>query len=111
MIKNLPIGEAVNLSMLVEYQLGQVVSRTLAQNKQMSVTLFAFAAGEGLNSHTSSGDALIYVLEGKALITIDTKKMTVQAGQVVVLPANIPHAVEAPTAFKMLLMVVKPEKT
>ncbi|MCB0165807.1 MAG: cupin domain-containing protein, partial [Anaerolineae bacterium] len=103
MIKNIPISEVVNLSGLVEYQTGQVVSRTLAQNSSVSVTLFAFAAGEGLSAHTASGDALVQVLDGEALITIDNQEMSVPAGQVVVMPANIPHAVAAPTDFKMLL--------
>ena len=110
MIKNIPISEVVNLSGLVEYQTGQVVSRTLAQNSSVSVTLFAFAAGEGLSTHTASGDALVHVLDGEALITIDTQEMTVPAGQAVVMPANIPHAVTAPTDFKMLLVIIKPDK-
>lgn len=111
MIKNIPISEVVGLSTLVEYQAGQVVSRTLAQNSSVSVTLFAFAAGEGLSSHTASGDALVHVLDGEALITIDNQEMTVSAGQAIVMPANIPHAVAAATAFKMLLMIIKPDKS
>lgn len=111
MFKNMPMAEVVNLSELVEYQPGQVVSRTLAQNNGVSVTLFTFAAGEGLSTHTASGDALVHVLDGQALITIDDEEMMVPAGQAVVLPANIPHAVAAPENFKMLLIIVKPEKS
>lgn len=110
MIKNIPISEIVNLSGLVEYQAGQVVSCTLAQNSSVSLTLFAFAAGEGLSRHTATGDALVYVLDGEALITIDDKEMTVPAGGAVVMPANVPHAVAAPQNFKMLLAVIKPDK-
>ncbi len=109
MIKNIPVAEVVDLASLVECQTGQVISRTLAQNSKVTVTLFAFAAGEGLSAHTASGDALLYVLEGEALITIAGHEMTVSAGQAVVMPAQVPHAVAAPTAFKMLLVVVKPE--
>ncbi|MCG8348704.1 MAG: cupin domain-containing protein [Chloroflexales bacterium] len=110
MFKNIPISEVVNLSDLVEYQPGQAVSRTVAQNSRVSVTLFAFTAGEGLSTHTASGDALVHVLDGQALITIDKEEMTIPAGQAVVLPANIPHAVAAPENFKMLLVIIKPEK-
>lgn len=111
MFKNMPMAEVVNLSELVEYQPGQVVSRTLAQNSRTSVTLFAFTAGEGLSTHTASGDALVHVLDGQALITIDNEEMMVPTGQGVVLPANIPHAVAASENFKMLLVIVKPEKS
>ena len=110
MIKNMPISEVVTLSTLVDYQPGQVVSRTLAQNKGTSLTLFAFAAGEGLSAHTASGDALAYILDGEALITIDEAEMMVKTGDVVVMPANVLHALEAQVAFKMLLVMISPEK-
>lgn len=110
MIKNIPLSEVVDLSTLVAYQTGQVVSRTLAQNSGVSVTLFAFAAGEGLSTHTASGDALVHIVDGEALITIDNEEMRVSAGQAVVMPANVPHAVAAPTDFKMLLVIIKPDK-
>ncbi|MCB0195367.1 MAG: cupin domain-containing protein [Anaerolineae bacterium] len=109
-IKNIPLSEVVDLSTLVAYQTGQVVSRTLAQNSGVSVTLFAFAAGEGLSTHTASGDALVHIVDGEALITIDNEEMRVSAGQAVVMPANVPHAVAAPTDFKMLLVIIKPDK-
>lgn len=110
MIKNMPVADVVELSGLIEYQVGQVVSRTLAQNNSVSVTLFAFAEGEGLNAHTARGDALVHVLDGEALITIDGQDMTVSMGQAVVLPANLPHAVAAPKDFKMLLVIINPDK-
>ena len=107
MIKNLKHSEVVSLADHVAYQDGQIVSRTLAQNKGTSVTLFAFAEGEGLSSHTASGDALVYVLDGRASITIGKNEMTLETGQAVVMPAGIPHAVDAPQPFKMRLVVVK----
>ncbi|HBR94081.1 MAG TPA: cupin domain-containing protein [Opitutae bacterium] len=108
MIKNMPKAEALSLAELVDYQEGQVTSRTLAQNKHLNLTVFAFAQGEGLSTHHSTGDALVQVLDGKGILTIDGQSQEVVAGQSIVLPANIPHAVDAPEKFKMLLTVVKP---
>jgi quercetin dioxygenase-like cupin family protein len=107
MMKNIPLSVPVPLVELVDYEEGRVVSRTLAQNSGVSLTLFAFAAGEGLSSHSSPGDAFAYILDGESLITIDGEEMTVGPGEAVVMPANIPHAVQANKAFKMLLAVVK----
>lgn len=73
----------------------------------MSLTLFAFDAGEGVSTYTAPGDAMVHVLDGEALVDIDGKEMTVAAGQVVVMPANVPHAVTAKKRFKMLLTVIK----
>ena len=72
----------------------------------MTITLFSFAAGEGVSTHSAPGDAMLYVLEGQAKVTIGGKPMTVNAGEVVVMPANIPHGVDAEQDFKMLLTVV-----
>jgi len=104
-IKNLPMAEVVNLAALVDYQPGQVVSRTLNQGDGASLTLFAFSAGEGLSAHATPADALLYVLDGQADVTIDGKPSVVRAGEAIVLPATIPHAVDARENFKMLLMV------
>lgn len=95
------------LTELVDYEEGRVVSRTLAQNSGVSLTLFAFDAGEGLSTHSSPGDALAYILDGESIITIDGEETAVGAGEAIVMPANIPHAVEARQPFKMLLAVVK----
>jgi quercetin dioxygenase-like cupin family protein len=84
-----------------------VVSRTLAQAGNVSLTLFAFDRGEGLSSHTAAGDALVLVLDGKAEITVGEDTVTAEAGQVVAMPAGIPHALNAPERFKMYLAVVK----
>jgi len=106
-IKNITKAEKLRLSELLEYQEAQVVSRTLAQNKQLSLTLFAFAKGEGLSTHSSTGDAMVQVLDGLGQFTIAERTHQLSAGECIVLPANIPHAVDALEDFKMLLTVVK----
>jgi len=107
MIKNIVFSEPHNLVDLVGYEEGRVVSRTFAQNPSLSLTLFAFDAGEGVSTHTAPGDAMVYVLDGEAVVNIDGKEMTAGAGQMVVMPADIPHSVTAVKRFKMLLTVVK----
>ncbi len=106
-IKNITFSDVHNLVELVDYEDGRVVSRTLAQNPSLSITLFAFDQGEGVSTHTAPGDAMLQVLDGAAAVTIDGKPMTVRAGQVVVMPANVPHSVTGVERFKMLLTVVK----
>jgi quercetin dioxygenase-like cupin family protein len=106
-IKNIPFSEPQQLAELVEYEEGRVVSRTFAQNPSLSLTLFAFDKGEGVSTHTAPGDAMVQVLDGEAMVNIDGKKMSVGIGQVVVMPANVPHAVTAVKRFKMILTVVK----
>ena len=106
LIKNIPMSEAVSLAGLVEVAPGKIVSRTFVQRPEMTITLFSFAAGEGVSTHSAPGDAMLYVLEGQAKVTIGGKPMTVNAGEVVVIPANIPHGVYAEQDFKMLLTVV-----
>ena len=107
-LKNIDIEKAVVMAELVAYQQGQIVIRTLVQNNAVSVTLFAFDTGEEISSHESNGDALVYELDGKALLTIGGNEHTATAGQAVVMPAGVPHAVAAPERFKMLLVVVFP---
>jgi len=107
-LKNIEFETALEMASLVAYQPGQITSRTLVQNKALSITLFAFDKGEEISTHASHGDALVYVLDGEARITIGKNTHRVQAGQSIVMPANIPHAVAAATAFKMLLVVVFP---
>ncbi|MGB0259113.1 MAG: cupin domain-containing protein [Coraliomargarita sp.] len=104
----MPKADPLDLCSLVDYQDGQVISRTLAQNKHLNLTVFACAKGEGLSTHSSTGDAMVQVLDGVGILTVDGQDHTVPAGQTIVLPANIPHAVDAPENFKMLLTVVKP---
>lgn len=105
-MKNIPKGEMVDLRDLVPYQEGQVVSRTLAQNPHVSLTLFAFEKGEEIGTHASGGDALVTVLEGTGRFTVDGKVHLLTQGQSLVMPAQVPHAVCGEERFKMLLTVV-----
>lgn len=105
-IKNIPHEEIVTLRELVPCQEGQVVSRTLAQNNAVSVTLFSFAKGEEISTHRSEGDAFVTCLEGVGKITIDGKEYILKEGQSIVMPAGHPHAVYGEEAFKMLLVVI-----
>ena len=107
-LKNIVPEEALELTNLVDYQPGQVISRTLVQNRAVSITLFSFDQGEEISAHTSDGDAMVTVLAGNARITIGDKSHAVAAGQTIVMPAGIPHAVAAENPFKMLLTVVFP---
>ena len=107
LIKNIDFSRAVTVTDLVGYEEGRVVSRTLAAKPHVNITLFAFDQGEEISAHTSPGDAMVQILDGRARITIDGEALEADAGQVVVMPANVPHAVYAATRFKMMLTVVK----
>ena len=104
-LKNIDYQKALSLENLVEYQSGQVVSRTLAQGKNLSLTLFAFDKGEEISSHSSTGDAMVYILDGAAEITIGEEHFRLKKGETIVMPAGIPHALLAAEQFKMLLIV------
>lgn len=105
-IKNIDFSKILEMASLVEYQEGQVVSRTLAQGKPVSITLFAFDEGEEISSHSSGGDALVYVLDGQSEITIGEERFSVKKGETIVMPAGTPHSLMAIKQFKMLLIVV-----
>ena len=105
-MKNINVKEKLTLKNEVNYQKGQVVSKTLAQNSSVSVTLFAFDKDEEISSHKSSGDALINCLEGVGKITIDEDIYELFEGESMVMPAWHPHAVSAKEKFKMLLIVI-----
>ena len=107
-IKNIEHEKVVNLAGEVEYMPGQVVSKTLAQNEAVSVTLFAFEKGEEIGTHDSKGDAMVTVLDGTGEFTVGGVKHVCKAGEALVMPATIPHAVYALERFKMLLTVVFP---
>ncbi|OFV82124.1 MAG: cupin [Acidobacteria bacterium RIFCSPHIGHO2_02_FULL_67_57] len=92
---------------MVAYQDGAVVSRALVNQKAGTVTLFAFDAGQGLSEHTAPFDALVFLLEGEAEIAIGGQPHRLQAGEIILMPANIPHAVKAQTRFKMLLIMIR----
>ena len=96
-----------NLNKIVDYQEGSVVSRQLIKQKTGNITLFAFAEGEGLSEHTAPFDALVYIIDGEAKITIDKDVFHTKAGEVLVMPADIPHALYAAKQFKMLLVMIK----
>ncbi len=92
---------------LVAYQPGAVVSRTLIDKPAGTVTLFAFDKGQGLSEHTAPFDALVYILDGEAEITISGKPLLVKKEEMVIMPANQPHALKAFNRFKMMLVMVK----
>ena len=108
LIKNLEHAVPFTVLDKIGYEEGQVVSLTLAQRPGVGMTLFAFDAGEGVSTHAAPGDAMAFILEGEAEITVDGKVNRLTAGNAIVMPAGIPHAVKAITRFKMLLTVVKP---
>ena len=110
LIKNIPYSEPHVLVDLVDYKKGRVVSRTFSQNEGLSLTLFAFDEGEGLSTHAAPGDAMVQVLDGEVMLTIGGKEVVAKAGEVVVMPADVPHSVNATKPFKMLLTVVKKPK-
>lgn len=110
LIKNVPHEQVFNIANEVSYQPGQVVSKTLAQNEHHSLTVFAFDKDEEISTHTSLGDAMIYVLDGKGRITLDGNEYILNPGESIIMPAGKPHAVYAAEQFKMLLTVIFPEK-
>jgi quercetin dioxygenase-like cupin family protein len=101
------IGQVANLAGLVDYQPGAVVSRTLVDKKTGTVTMFAFDKGEGLSEHTAPFDAMVFVADGKAEITISGKPHQVNAGEMIIMPANKTHALRAVEKFKMLLVMIR----
>ena len=105
-IKNIAKKEVLALKEQVSYQEGQIVSKTLAQNGAVSITLFAFAKGEEISTHASGGDAMVTCLDGVGKITIDEEDFLLREGQSIVMPAGHPHAVRCEENFKMLLTVV-----
>lgn len=100
-------GRPLALSELVVYQDDAVVSRTLIDKKVGTVTVFAFDMGQGLSEHTAPYDAMVSVLDGKVEITISGTPMTLEKGDMVIMPANEPHALRALTKFKMLLTMIR----
>lgn len=109
-MKNIEFAEALNLKELISYQPGQVISRTIAQVPEANITLFSLEAGEGISTHTTSGDAMVQILDGEAEITIGDKVVNVKEGETIIMPSDIPHGLEARKRFKMLLTVIKKPK-
>ena len=103
----LPAGEALELAALVDYADGSIVSRTLAENDAGTLTLFAFDAGQKLSEHSAPFDAVVQILDGRAELVIGGRAVSAGAGEMVIMPADVPHAVEAPQRFKMLLTMLR----
>jgi quercetin dioxygenase-like cupin family protein len=98
---------ALTLSDLVQYADGSIVSRTLVQKPQGTLTLFAFDDGQGLSEHSAPYDAYVTILDGCARLTIGASSVQAEAGQIVLMPADVPHAVDAVGRFKMMLTMIR----
>ncbi len=107
MSDNKDLGQVFNLDDMLDYQEGSVVSRTLINKKIGTVSLFSFDIGEGLSEHTAPFDALVYVFDGEAEIIISDKAHITKKGQMIIMPANKPHALKALKKFKMMLVMIK----
>ncbi|HOK29318.1 MAG TPA: cupin domain-containing protein [bacterium] len=101
------IGEPVSLKELVNYQEGAVVSRTIIDKKTGTVTLFAFDKEQGLSEHTAPFDALAYIIEGEVDVIISGKSYQLKEGEMIIMPANQPHALRAVERFKMILIMIR----
>ena len=104
-MKNISKAEVLTLKEQVDYQRGQVVSKTLIQNDSLRITLFSFDKDEEISTHSSGGDAFVTCLDGVGRITIDGKEYELTEGESIVMPAGHPHAVYGKEQFKMLLVV------
>ena len=102
-----PTAQALTASGFVDYHAGAIVSRTILKKKTGNVTVFAFDAGEGLSEHTAPFDALVFVLDGAAEITVSGRTFSAEAGQFVVMPADEPHSLHARERFKMALIMIR----
>jgi len=100
-------GRAIDLAGHIQYAEDSVVSKTLINKESGTLTLFAFDAGQGLSEHTAPFDAVVEVIDGQAEITIGGNMVTVKKGQIVVMPANVPHALNANEKFKMMLTMIR----
>jgi len=107
-IKKIPVRQVVALSDLIEYEPHKISSISLVQKKDLTISLFSLDQGEEMGGHASTGDAMVQVLDGTAEITIDDTTYLVEAGQSIIMPANIQHSLKAVKPYKMLLTVVKP---
>lgn len=101
------MSEPFDLKNHIQYSEGSIVSKTIVDRKSGTLTLFAFDKNQGLSEHTAPFDAVIEVLDGEAEITLQAKPVTVSSGQMIIMPANIPHSLRAIERFKMLLIMVR----
>jgi quercetin dioxygenase-like cupin family protein len=104
-LKNIETSKVLSMKDQVSYQDGQIISKTLIQNQNLSITLFAFDKGEEISTHASGGDALVLVLDGVVEVTIADEKHRLSAGEAIVMPAEVPHAVLAAEKMKFMLTV------
>ena len=100
-------SKVLNLSELISYQEGSVVSRTIIKKDTGTVTIFAFDQGQSLSEHTAPFDALVYILDGEAEVVISGKSHRVDKGEMIIMPANEPHSLKAVKQFKMLLIMLR----
>lgn len=105
MNKNIEKQVSLKLKDLVDYQKGQVVSKTLVQNEQLSMTIFSFDKGEEISTHAAGGDAMVTVLDGTGKFTVGGQEFILTEGETLIMPKNIPHAVYGEEQFKMQLTV------
>jgi quercetin dioxygenase-like cupin family protein len=101
------LHEAASMAGLIDYQSGTVASRTIVKGQTGTVTVFAFDEGEGLSEHTAPFDALVHVIDGEAEITIDGRAHALKQGEMIVMPADRPHALKAIRRFKMVLTMIR----
>lgn len=103
-------GKPIGLQAWIDYGQDAVVSKTLLKKEAGNLTLFAFDQGQGLTEHTSPFDAVVEIIEGAAVLQIGGQEVRAKAGELVIMPANVPHAVNAEQPFKMLLIMIRSEK-
>jgi len=101
------LGKVEDVAGLIDYQQGAVVSRTVINKKVGTVTVFAFDKGQGLSEHTAPFDALVHVLDGRAEVAISGRPLQLKSGEMVIMPANEPHALRATERFKMMLVMIR----
>ena len=101
------MAKPIDIVDFISYADGSVVSRTLKKNDTGTLTLFSFDAGQGLSEHSAPFDAIVQILDGEAELTIGGNTITAGAGQIVIMPANVPHSLDAKVRFKMMLIMVK----
>jgi quercetin dioxygenase-like cupin family protein len=106
---NMLKGKAFNIEEHVEYAAGSVVSKTVLKKEIGNITLFAFDAGQGLSEHTAPFDAVVHILDGQANISIGGQSQIVHSGEMLIMPANVAHALHADERFKMLLIMIRGE--
>jgi quercetin dioxygenase-like cupin family protein len=109
-VNKIALSEGHNLAGLVEYAPGAIVSREIVNKGIGTLTVFAFDAGQGLSEHSAPFDAIVQVLDGKSEWTIGGKAASCAAGEIMIMPANVPHGVKATERFKMLLTMIKAKK-